>query len=56
MADFTRLSASIDGLTVAVDRVVASIDDSGDQANVDAAADRVDVEKAKLDAAVPPTP
>jgi len=54
MQALANLVAAIDALTAAVDRVVAKLGDAVPAADVQAQADRVAVETAKLDAAAPP--
>jgi hypothetical protein len=61
MADFSRLTAAVDALTVEVDIAVAKLselptEDPKVQLSIDAAAAAVQVETDKLAAAAPPTP
>ena len=53
MQALDNLAASVDGLTVAVDRVVAKLGDVVPSADVQAQADRVNEQTAKLDVASP---
>ena len=61
MADFSRLTAAVDALTVEVDVAIAKIgtppvEDPKVQVAIDAAAAAVQAETDKLAAAAPPTP